>query len=153
MGFLPNRTGKRKKALKELVSEPHTLVFYEAPHRLHGMLADLLETLGDRPAVLMRELTKIYEEVLPGRVGGLLEALKGRRVRGEITLVVAGADRGGGKEKKAVDDALCHRLEILLRGKTSGVRDIARKVADEEGVPFRTVYRQCISIIKKREGP
>ena len=90
-GFLPRKAGERRRALAALASEPRTLVFFEAPHRLAEALADLAEAFGpDRPAAVCRELTKTYEEV---RRGGLAELAgwAAGDVRGEITLVVAGA--------------------------------------------------------------
>ncbi|MFH1488006.1 MAG: 16S rRNA (cytidine(1402)-2'-O)-methyltransferase [Pseudomonadota bacterium] len=145
-GFLPNRTGKRKKALEGFAAAGNTLVFFEAPHRLRGMMADLLEVLGDRPMVLMRELTKLYEEVLPGSVSTILEALEGRQVKGEITLVVAGLDRTRAKDGKTVSEEIVHRLRTLLGDKSGSTRDIAHKVSEEEGLPYRSVYRACLSL-------
>ena len=151
VGFLPNRPGKRRKTLSGLVSEPHTLVFYEAPHRLHAMLADLLDILGDRPMVLLRELTKVHEEVLPGRVSSLIEDLKDRRIKGEITIVVAG--EGGGEKKRGtqIDERIYRRLDVLLGQEKMSVRDIAKRISDEEGLPYRPVYRACLAI-KSADG-
>jgi 16S rRNA (cytidine1402-2'-O)-methyltransferase len=145
-GFLPNRTGKRKKALEGFEAARDTLVFFEAPHRLQDMMADLLKVLGDRPMVLMRELTKLYEEVLPGSVSSILESLRGRQVKGEITLVVAGVDRTLEKDDKAISDEIVQRLRTLLGDKSGSTRDIARMVSDEEGLHYRSVYRACLSL-------
>lgn len=89
-GFLPPKTGRRKKTLESLVSDERTLIFYESPHRITRALADMLEVLGDRRAVLVREQTKMHEEVIRMRLADMLSAVEGRTLKGEITLVVEG---------------------------------------------------------------
>jgi 16S rRNA (cytidine1402-2'-O)-methyltransferase len=90
-GFLPRKSGDRRSRLAELAAERRTLVFFEAPHRLGAMLADLAGAFGaQRSAAVCRELTKTYEEVKRGGLGELAEWAAGD-VRGEITVVVAGA--------------------------------------------------------------
>jgi 16S rRNA (cytidine1402-2'-O)-methyltransferase len=72
-----------------------TIVLYEAPHRLLRTLQDIRDYWGERQVVVARELTKTYEEVIRGEIAAVLEGLQGRKIRGEITLVVAGKGRGG----------------------------------------------------------
>ena len=95
-GFLPRRGGERRTRLRELSAERRTMVFLEAPHRLAASLGDLAAAFGtDRAAVACRELTKTWEEIVRGDLGRLLEwATDGREIRGELTLVVAGAPAG-----------------------------------------------------------
>src|SRR5712672_662559 len=90
-GFLPAKSGQRRKLLESVRESPRTQVFYEAPHRLLETLADVTEILGeDRHVVVAREVTKIHEEFLRGRVVEVLEQLKSRGdVKGEITLLIA----------------------------------------------------------------
>ena len=88
-GFLPTKKG-RKTRLKSLQDEPRTLIFYEAPHRLQKTLGDLLDALGDRRAVLARELTKKFEEVQRGNLSELLHGLAEKPPRGEYVIVVEG---------------------------------------------------------------
>jgi 16S rRNA (cytidine1402-2'-O)-methyltransferase len=91
-GFLPRRSGERRRAAQALATEPRTLVFFEAPHRLADALRDLADALGaDRPAAVCRELTKTYEEVRRDGLGPLADWAAAGEVRGEITVVVAGA--------------------------------------------------------------
>ena len=90
VGFLPRKAGKRRKELERLSEVPYTLVLFESPHRLVKTLQDLGNTFGDRTVVLCRELTKAYEEILRGTPEELLETLEDRKIRGEITLVIAG---------------------------------------------------------------
>jgi 16S rRNA (cytidine1402-2'-O)-methyltransferase len=92
-GFPPKKPGPRRRMLAELADLPHTLVFFEAPSRLPGFLADVLAALGDREIAVARELTKRFEEVWRGSVAGYLEAKLGREVRGEVTVIVAGRGR------------------------------------------------------------
>ncbi len=92
-GFPPPKQGKRRTFFGRFAELPHTLVFFESPHRLRASLADAALVLGaDRPAALARELTKLHEEVLRGTLGELLEAVEQRPgIKGELVLVVGGA--------------------------------------------------------------
>ena len=88
MGFLPARSGERRRAFERLRIEERTIVLYEAPHRIAECVADALEILGDRPACLAREVTKLHEEFLRGKLSEILASLKERTVKGEITLIL-----------------------------------------------------------------
>ncbi|MDQ7780079.1 MAG: 16S rRNA (cytidine(1402)-2'-O)-methyltransferase, partial [Planctomycetota bacterium] len=94
-GFLPRRSGQRRRRLEGLRDIDATLVFYESPHRLIESLRDMCEVLGDRPAAVIRELTKVHEESCRGSLRGLLEQWSGREILGEFTLVVARPGRAG----------------------------------------------------------
>jgi 16S rRNA (cytidine1402-2'-O)-methyltransferase len=96
-GFLPHKSKKRRELLQELGNVRETLVFYESPYRIVESLKDILEVLGDREMALTRELTKVYEEVLRGKVNKIQNQIGERRLKGEITLVISGKTR---KEKK-----------------------------------------------------
>jgi 16S rRNA (cytidine1402-2'-O)-methyltransferase len=89
-GFLPPKTGRRTKALEALALDGHTLIFYESPHRISRTLQDMLAVLGDRRAVLVREQTKMYEEVIRMGLADMVRAVEGRKLKGEITIVVEG---------------------------------------------------------------
>ncbi len=90
-GFLPHKKGRQTR-LKELATEPRTIILYESPHRLLKTLTDLKEYLGDRPAAIARELTKVYEEVRRGTLGELLNHYASHTIRGEFVLVIAGTN-------------------------------------------------------------
>jgi 16S rRNA (cytidine1402-2'-O)-methyltransferase len=92
-GFLPHKTKKRRDLLEELSAARETLIFYESPHRISETLKDIYEVLGDRKIVLTRELTKIYEEVLRGKVSEIQLQIGERKLKGEITLVISGKTR------------------------------------------------------------
>jgi 16S rRNA (cytidine1402-2'-O)-methyltransferase len=92
-GFLPRKAGRRRARIEELRDDPRTLIFFESPHRLRAALADLAETLGDRPASVSRELTKKFEETRRGSLRSLLAWIEETPPRGEFVLVVGGAPR------------------------------------------------------------
>jgi 16S rRNA (cytidine1402-2'-O)-methyltransferase len=92
-GFPPPKSAARKRFFSDLSDERATLVVYESPHRVKKALADINETLGDRPVVVARELTKMFEEVIRGTVAEILERLGDRTLKGEIVLVIGGKTR------------------------------------------------------------
>lgn len=103
-GFLPHKSKKRRDLLKELENVRETLVFYESPHRISETLRDILDILGDRETVLTRELTKVYEEIVRGKVSEILNQVGDRTIKGEITLVISGKTR---KFTRLRQDAPC----------------------------------------------
>lgn len=140
-GFLPRKGGERARRIAELAAEPRTMVFFEAPHRLAATVAALADGLGDdRPAAVCRELTKTYEEVRRGSLAELARwAAEG--VRGEITLVVAGASE---EERRAATGLLTESDWITavsaLEAEDRSRRDAIAEVARRAGVPKRRVY-------------
>ncbi len=89
-GFLPAKPGKRKNFIKKISSEDRTLIFYESPYRIIDTIRDLKEILGDRRAVLCREITKLYEEKLYGFLSTILDHIEKKKLKGEITIIVEG---------------------------------------------------------------
>ncbi|MEV4202727.1 16S rRNA (cytidine(1402)-2'-O)-methyltransferase [Micromonospora globbae] len=137
-GFLPRSPGARRSRLRALAGEERTLVFFEAPHRVAGALADLADAFGaDRPAALCRELTKTYEEVLRRPLGELARWAAEGEPRGEITLVVAGAPATA--PERPDDDTL--RAAVADR-EAAGMsrRDAVTDVATAYGLRRRDVY-------------
>ncbi len=94
-GFLPHKSAKRRGLLEQLENARETIIFYESPHRILETLKDISDILGDREIVLARELTKMYEEVLRGRVSEIKSQMMGKNIKGEITLVISGKTRKG----------------------------------------------------------
>ena len=90
-GFIPRKQGKRRNLFLSLHDQPRTLIFYESPRRLHATLKDLFEVLGDRHIVIARELTKVFEEIIRGRISEVIAMLEDKTIRGEITILVAQA--------------------------------------------------------------
>jgi len=92
-GFLPHKSKKRRDLLETLKEVRETLIVYESPHRLVESLEDILVVLGDREIVLTRELTKLYEEILRGKVSEIKTQIGERKLKGEITLIISGKTR------------------------------------------------------------
>lgn len=135
-GFLPRKSGERIKRFAELAKEQRTMIFFEAPHRLAASLKEMAEAFGpDRRTAVCRELTKTYEEVKRGGAGELAEwAAEG--VRGEITIVVSGADpsaRELGPEELAAEVATDEEAGTPRK---QAISDVAKRF----NVPKRTVY-------------
>jgi 16S rRNA (cytidine1402-2'-O)-methyltransferase len=103
-GFLPHKSKKKRDLLKQLEEVKETLIFYESPYRLSETLKDIVDILGDREMVLSRELTKVYEEVLRGKVSKIMNQISERKLKGEITLVISGRTRK--KEKGGMERSL-----------------------------------------------
>ncbi len=140
-GFLPNRPARRRKALAALSGETRTMIFYEAPQRIAAFLADAAEAFGGRRACIVRELTKVHEEVLRGALPDLLDEIAGREsVPGEITVVVAGAPK---RIVRSVEDIVREALEDA----SGSSRDLAKEIAGREGVSRKEVYEE---ILKQR---
>lgn len=136
-GFLPRKRGDRGKRIADLADETRTLVLYESPHRIVDALEDLLEGLGDRPAVIARELTKMHEEIRRGTISSLLEEARSHPPRGEIVVVVEGAIHGHRREASVVE--LAARARELMAG-GSDRRAALAQVASEFGVAKRKVF-------------
>jgi 16S rRNA (cytidine1402-2'-O)-methyltransferase len=140
-GFLPRRPGQRRAALAALAGETRTTVFFEAPHRLAAMLSDLAGAFGaDRRAAVCRELTKTHEQVRRGPLGELA-AWADEGVRGEITVVVAGADR-----PPAVVEPEQLATEVAGREAAGETRKQAiARVAKVRGLPKRVVFDAVVA--------
>ena len=139
-GFLPRKSGERASVVRDLASEPRTLVFFESPRRLAAFLADLVAGLGsDRAGAVCRELTKTHEEVVRGTLGELAAWAASREVLGEVVVVVAGRPRVG-----ASMDAMV--AEVLERvGAGERLKDAARAVAEAGGASSREVYAAALA--------
>ena len=140
-GFLPRKDGDRRRRLASLATEERTMVFFEAPHRLDVSVRDMADAFGvDRRAAVCRELTKTYEEVKRDSLGELARWAEGE-VRGEITIVVAGAsdderrDASGLGDDEAIAAAVRDRMDAGASRK-----EAAAEVADQAGLSKRYVY-------------
>ncbi|MCP2300657.1 16S rRNA (cytidine(1402)-2'-O)-methyltransferase [Actinokineospora globicatena] len=138
-GFAPRKSGERRKWLANLTDEPRTAVFFEAPHRIDDLLADAVDVLGgERRAAVCRELTKSYEEVKRGTLAELA-AWAREGVRGEITVVLAGA------EPRTLDlDTLVGRVRALAAEGTR-LKDAAAEVSAATGVSKKALYDAAVS--------
>jgi 16S rRNA (cytidine1402-2'-O)-methyltransferase len=140
LGFLPSKATARRRALHELRGDSDTLIFYESPLRIVGFLEDALAALGDREAFLCREATKLHEEYRRGRLSELRELLASRdRVRGEVVLVVGGAEPPAAVTTESPAD-----LVSSLRKTGLTRREAVKQAAARLGLPAREVYRQSL---------
>ena len=143
-GFLPAKRGERRTLLESLRSSPRTQVFYEAPHRLLEALEDVIEVLGpDRQIVVAREVTKIHEEFLRGRVSEVFARLHSRGdVKGEITLLIAKAEEFARAATTPVRVSIRERLEQLMSEEKIDEKAALKKIAKEMGVSKSEAYRE-----------
>jgi 16S rRNA (cytidine1402-2'-O)-methyltransferase len=142
-GFLPRRPGQRDRRLAELASEPRTMVFFEAPHRVLATLEAMAAAFGPgREGAAVRELTKLHEQVLRGPLGEVRERLAAQGPRGELTLVVGGAPTGADRPAARPAD-LAAEVGRLVEGGTS-TRDAVSAVAEATGAPRRSVYQAVL---------
>jgi len=136
-GFLPSRAGKRKTFLQSLRDEEKTLVFYESPRRLIRSLGEMEGVFGNREVVVLREMTKVFEEIIRGTIPQVMSMLQGKEVRGEVTLVMAG------RKKKATeysDEEIRNRFEALRQKTDLSRRDMIDRLALAMGVSRKRVY-------------
>ena len=142
-GFLPAKGTERRDRLESLASEPRTLVFYEAPHRVRQTLADLLNTVGgDRRIVLARELTKLHEEFWRGSVAEAIAHYTSRDPQGEFTILVAGAEL---TLPLLSESALKAELGTLINQGLSRSQ-ASRQLAQQTNLPRREIYQIALSI-------
>jgi len=142
VGFLPSRSGARRRALEGLAAVRETLVFYESPVRVVATLEDMEAVLGNRVAFLCREATKRHEEYGSGRLADLRSSLAERdRLRGEIVLIVGGAPEI--KEPMAIDLAEDLYVQLVAEGRTR--REAVKETARRLGLPARDVYRRALA--------
>lgn len=148
-GFLPARPTARRKALRALTTEPRTIAFYEAPHRLLDTLEDALEILGNRPAVIAREVSKAFEEFLRGHIEDLVAEVRKRPPRGEITLLVGPSDGAPPHgDSGAIDIStavpLSRRVEEIMKEHGSDRKAALKQAARERGITRREAYKQLL---------
>lgn len=150
-GFLPPKSGERRKVLTELVAAPHATVCYEAPHRLVDTLTDLVEVLGpERPVLLARELTKAFETLRQLPAGGLLDWVKGdpNQTRGEIVLVIAGVRPAAASDTPALPEDALRVLRILAAELPT--KQAATLTAEITGENRKALYDAALALKAER---
>ncbi len=136
-GFLPSGRKERRAALEELTGETRTMVFHEAPHRLRQTLADMAELLGDRPAALCRELTKLHEDTVRTTLAQAAAYYAANEPRGEYVLVVAGREKQTAPAL-TLEEGVARVL--ALRDGGMKLKDAVRRVADDTALPRNALY-------------
>jgi len=153
VGFLPARSGERRRALERLRIEDRTLILYEAPHRIAESVADAREILGDRPACLAREVTKLHEEFLRGKLSEIAASLEERPARGEITLLVGAPDTSEARSHVDSTQSLAARVEELMHQAKLDRKDALKLAAKERGLTRRAAYSQIVDAQANHEEP
>jgi 16S rRNA (cytidine1402-2'-O)-methyltransferase len=148
-GFLPRSRGDQRRTLLPLRALPHTLLFYEAPSRLVATLAMLREELGDREAVVARELTKKFEEFVRGTLSEVEAHFRTTDPRGECVILVAGFS--GEADPAVTVEGVAVKLRTLLEQGCS-VRDAARAVTEEFDIPRRDAYARAQALSEELRG-
>ena len=138
-GFLPSKKGDRRKRLEEIASTPATLVLYESPHRLAKSLADCHDVLGDRRAVVARELTKLHEEFARGSLSELAARFATQPVKGEIVLVIERGEENGQQTSGSVKDLASLVEEFVAQG--VDYKTALKKAAKTLGMSKSDAYR------------
>lgn len=136
LGFPPSRSGQRKRWLQSVAREARPLVLFEAPHRIHESLRDVLEILGDRPVAVGRELTKVHEEWIRGRIPEVLD--HDRLAQGELTVVIGPAATDGSGDPGRPADLAVEYGQMTEAGRSR--REAIRLLAARHGVSQRVIY-------------
>lgn len=145
VGFLPPRKQARRTRLEEMRDHRATLVLYEAPHRIGATLVDALEILGDRPAAVARELTKLHEQFRRGTLAELLQRHQHDPPRGEIVLIIGGYS--GDERDQSIETSsrpLADEVDQLIADQSVARNEALRLVARRRGIPRREAYRLYI---------
>ena len=142
-GFLSVKKSSRFQRLQEIQTDPRTLIFYEAPHKLRDTLKDLLEVLGDRKITLVRELTKIHEEVRHTTLAEGLAYYEASPPRGEFVLVLEGASQERAEESLTLEEAADMAAALAQGGMP--LSEAAREAARQTGYPKGRIYKEALA--------
>lgn len=140
-GFLPRKKGQQKDFFESKKTYPETQIFYESPHRVKSTLENMLEVYGDRQVVLVRELTKIYEEYQRGLISELLEAIGDEPLKGECLLIVDGASEE--KAEKSEEELLAEIDFLIETGsqKSKAIKEVAKKYGLNKSDLYSTYHQ------------
>ncbi|MEJ2684649.1 MAG: 16S rRNA (cytidine(1402)-2'-O)-methyltransferase [Candidatus Sulfobium sp.] len=139
-GFLPAKQSRRRKLLEELSREKRTVVFYEAPHRILESFDDIAEIFGRRSTFLVREMTKMHEELMRGDAAGIRDRLEGSVTAGEYVIVIEGRR----DEKNRPGEEALKEIESLMK-KGLGRKEAVKRVAEEYGLSRKELYDRSLS--------
>ncbi|MBN1842011.1 MAG: 16S rRNA (cytidine(1402)-2'-O)-methyltransferase [Deltaproteobacteria bacterium] len=146
VGFVSRKSGKRKLLLDRLALEPSTLIFYESPKRLLDLMREILDVMGNREAVVARELTKLHEEVLRGPLNTMVKEISARlSLKGECTLLVSGWHKAGEVDLETIRN----HLRRLGMEKALSLSDRAKEVARKYSLSRKVVYEEALKLEKE----
>jgi 16S rRNA (cytidine1402-2'-O)-methyltransferase len=138
-GFLPRKAGERRARLDALSTDPRTIVVFESPKRVQAMVVEALDALGDRPAAVARELTKLHEEVIRGQLSELPAMLDVATLKGEVVVVIGGAQPSTSAEP---GELVAEARALVAEG--ARARDAARAVAKRHGTSANELYAKLL---------
>lgn len=142
IGFLPPKHIQRQKKLNDLILEPRTIIFYEAPHRVYDMLFDIKQMFGDRKAALAKEISKLHEEILRGRISEIINMLKTKKIAGEYVIIVEGHK----KEALSISDSeALDEIKLMIK-KGLGRKEAVKKVAEQYGLSKKSLYNKSLEM-------
>lgn len=143
-GFCPRKSSKREKRLTDLSRYPETLIFYESPRRILPLMEQIIEIMGDREAVLSREMTKMHEEFIRGPLSRIVENLKERvSIKGECALIV----EGRGEDDEAVSmESIQEELKAAMTNSDVKISQLAREIATRLSISKKMVYQEALKI-------
>lgn len=144
-GFPPRKESERRAFFQGLRTDPRTIILYESPLRLLPTLKSAFAELGDRRVAVVREATKLFEEVFRGTITEAIERFTHPKARGEITVVIEGAPVDETKTSEVIPESVDARLKVLMDGGMSE-RDAVRQVAAELKLPRRDVYAAALKL-------
>lgn len=147
-GFLPISKAERQEHISSLENETRTMIFYEAPHKLAATLFDLAEALGDRETAIVRELTKIHEQVIKTTLCAAAKKYSEEEIKGEIVLIIAGA-KPKEKEKMSFEQAVEYAKTLTRGGESKS--DAAKAAAKESGFKKGDIYKSMIGELKSSD--
>jgi 16S rRNA (cytidine1402-2'-O)-methyltransferase len=148
LGFPPRKAGKRREFFDALAREPRVLIFYESPQRLAGTLAEMAQFFADRQVLVVRELTKVFEEAWRGPISEVAAQLADREIKGECTLVLSCPEKTRKEEVDVAERLLAAARETNLSG-----RRLAEMVAADIKLPRRQVYQAYLELKAEKRLP
>ena len=147
-GFLPRKIKERKRYFKSIKNEERTVIFYETPHRLKRALKDMLEIWGERKIVIARELTKMYEEVIRGKLSQVLTEISTKEMKGEITLIVQGGIKKKGNDTIdfLIKECIIEKYLNKLKNQGYSNKDIIKIAQEKLNIPKNLIYKKLLEM-------
>ena len=147
-GFLPRKIKERKRYFKSIENEERTIIFYETPQRLKRALKDMLEIWGDRKIVIARELTKMYEEIIRGKLSQVLTEISTKEIKGEITLIVQGGIKKKGNDTIdfLIKECIIEKYLNKLKKQGYSNKDIIKIAQERLNIPKNLIYKKLLEI-------
>ncbi len=147
-GFLPRKIKERKRYFKSIENEGRTIIFYETPHRLKRALKDMLEIWGERKIVIARELTKMYEEVIRGKLSQVLTEISTKEMKGEITLIVQGGIKKKGNDTIdfLIKECIIEKYLNKLKNQGYSNKDIIKIAQEKLNIPKNLIYKKLLEM-------